>query len=227
MNFSMEYDIRRNIHDVSDSLRPGVELVAVSKYHPDEHIKAAYMEGQRVFGESHERELTEKYRTLPKDIRWHFIGHLQTNKVKYIVPYISMIDSVDSFKLLKEIDRQAAKYERIIDVLLEIRVAQEETKYGFLPDECRRMLDAGQWRELDHVRICGLMTMASNVDDENQIRSELEQAAALFDEIKQQYFADNEAFRERSWGMSDDYHIAMDCRSTMVRVGSKIFGPRI
>lgn len=222
----MEYDIRRNIRDVLDSLRPGIELVAISKYHPDEHIKAAYMEGQRVFGESHERELTEKYKTLPKDIRWHFIGHLQTNKVKYIAPYISMIDSVDSFKLLKEIDRQAAKNERIIDVLLEICVAQEETKYGFLPDECRQMLNSGQWRELDHVRICGLMTMASNVDNENQIRSEFEQAAALFDEIKQQYFVDNEAFRERSWGMSDDYHIAMACRSTMVRVGSRIFGPR-
>ncbi len=223
----MESGIRRNLREVRDTLRPGVELVAVSKYHPCEDIEAAYMEGQRVFGESHERELTAKYNALPKDIRWHFIGHLQTNKVKYIVPYISMIDSVDSLKLLIEIDRQSARYGRVTDVLLEVRVACEETKYGFLPDECLAMLDEGRWRELEHVRICGLMAMASNVDDENQIRSEFESVADLFDTVKQKYFAGSDFFCQRSWGMSDDYRIAMDCRSTMVRVGTRIFGRRV
>lgn len=222
----MESGIRRNLREVRDTLRPGVELVAVSKYHPCEDIEAAYMEGQRVFGESHERELTAKYNALPKDIRWHFIGHLQTNKVKYIVPYISMIDSVDSLKLLIEIDRQSARYGRVTDVLLEVRVACEETKYGFLPDECLAILDEGRWRELEHVRICGLMAMASNVDDENQIRSEFESVADLFDTVKQKYFAGSDFFCQRSWGMSDDYRIAMDCRSTMVRVGTRIFGRR-
>lgn len=222
----MESGIRRNLREVRDTLRPGVELVAVSKYHPCEDIEAAYMEGQRVFGESHERELTAKYNALPKDIRWHFIGHLQTNKVKYIVPYISMIDSVDSLKLLIEINRQSARYGRVTDVLLEVRVACEETKYGFLPDECLAMLDEGRWRELEHVRICGLMAMASNVDDENQIRSEFESVADLFDTVKQKYFAGSDFFCQRSWGMSDDYRIAMDCRSTMVRVGTRIFGRR-
>ncbi len=223
----MESGIRRNLREVRDTLRPGVELVAVSKYHPCEDIEAAYMEGQRVFGESHERELTAKYNALPKDIRWHFIGHLQTNKVKYIVPYISMIDSVDSLKLLIEIDRQSARYGRVTDVLLEVRVACEETKYGFLPDECLAMLDEGRWRELEHVRICGLMAMASNVDDDNQIRSEFESVADLFDTVKQKYFAGSDFFCQRSWGMSDDYRIAMDCRSTMVRVGTRIFGRRV
>lgn len=223
----MESGIRRNLREVRDTLRPGVELVAVSKYHPCEDIEAAYMEGQRVFGESHERELTAKYNALPKDIRWHFIGHLQTNKVKYIVPYISMIDSVDSLRLLNEIDRQSARYGRVTDVLLEVRVACEETKYGFLPDECLAMLDEGRWRELEHVRICGLMAMASNVDDEKQIRSEFESAADLFDTVKQKYFAGSDFFCQRSWGMSDDYRIAMDCRSTMVRVGTRIFGRRV
>ena len=216
----MDSGIRQNLRDVRATLRPGVELVAVSKYHPCEDIEAAYMEGQRVFGESHERELTAKYNALPKDIRWHFIGHLQTNKVKYIVPYISML------RLLNEIDRQSARYGRVTDVLLEVRVACEETKYGFLPDECLAMLDEGRWRELEHVRICGLMAMASNVDDESQIRSEFESVADLFDTVRQKYFAGSDFFCQRSWGMSDDYRIAMDCRSTMVRVGTRIFGRR-
>lgn len=223
----MEYDIKKNIHNVLESLNPGVKLVAVSKYHPNEHLAVAYAEGQRIFGESHERELTGKYNKLPKDIQWHFIGHLQTNKVKYIAPYISMIEAVDSFRLLKEINRQAAKYERTIDVLLELHIAQEKTKYGFSVEECRQMLESGEWRDLKNVRICGIMTMASNVDDDALIRSEFEIAAAFFDEVKQQYFPDENSFCERSWGMSDDYKIAMECRSTMIRVGTKIFGPRL
>lgn len=164
---------------------------------------------------------------LPKDIEWHFIGHLQTNKVKYIAPYISMIDAVDSFKLLKEINKQAAKHDRVINVLLELHIAKEETKYGFTPDACREMLKEGQWRELNHVHISGLMMMASNVDDESQIRKEMMEAANFFDEVKRDYFAADDRFCERSWGMSHDYQIAVECRSTMVRVGTAIFGPRV
>ena len=164
---------------------------------------------------------------LPKDIEWHFIGHLQTNKVKYIAPYISMIEAVDSLKLLKEINRQAAKCGRVIKVLLELHIAEESTKYGLTLEACRQLLAEGEWRSLEHVRIVGLMMMASNVDDEQQIRREFTTAADFFDEVKATYFADDEAFCERSWGMSDDYPIAVECRSTMVRIGTMIFGPRV
>lgn len=220
-------DVAANLRSILATIKPEVRLVAVSKYHPDEYIEAAYAEGQRVFGESHVQELSKKQQSLPKDIEWHFIGHLQTNKVKYIAPYISMIHAVDSMKLLKEIDRQAAKHERVIDVLLELHIAEEETKYGFTPDACREMLEAGEWRGLRNVRICGLMMMASNVDDELQIEHEFNTAAELFDELKTRYFPDDESFCERSWGMSDDYKIAMRCRSTMVRIGTSIFGERV
>ena len=223
----MEYDVKGNLNEVRRSLPEGVRLVAVSKFHPSEYIDAAYQEGQRIFGESHEQELSRKVNELPDDIRWHFIGHLQTNKVKYIAPYISMIDAVDSLKLLKEIQKQAAKNDRVIDVLLELHIAEEETKYGLTPDACRQLLEDGEWREMTNVRICGLMMMASNVDDDEQIRREFMTARRFFDEVKERYFAGADYFRERSWGMSDDYPIAVDCGSTMVRVGTKIFGPRV
>ena len=223
----MDYDVAGKLREVKSSIPEGVTLVAVSKFHPNEYREAAYAEGQRVFGESHEQELSKKYDTLPKDIQWHFIGHLQTNKVKYIAPYISMVDAVDSLKLLKEINKQAAKHDRVIDVLLELHIAQEATKYGLTIDACRQLLDDGEWRNLNNVRICGLMMMASNTDDENQIRSEFMQAADFFDEVKAKYFADSAAFCQRSWGMSHDYKIAVECRSTMVRVGTTIFGPRV
>ena len=223
----MDYDVAGKLREVKSNIPEGVTLVAVSKFHPNEYIEAAYAEGQRVFGESHEQELSKKYDTLPKDIQWHFIGHLQTNKVKYIAPYISMVDAVDSLKLLKEINKQAAKHDHVIDVLLELHIAQEATKYGLTIDACRQLLDDGEWRNLNNVRICGLMMMASNTDDENQIRSEFMQAADFFDEVKAKYFADSAAFCQRSWGMSHDYKIAVECRSTMVRVGTTIFGPRV
>ena len=223
----MEYDVKSHLKSVLKSLPPDVKLVAISKYHPQEFIEAAYAEGQRIFGESHEQELKQKQAMLPKDIEWHFIGHLQTNKVKYIAPYISMIEAVDSFKLLKEIDKQAAKYDRVIKVLLELHIAEESTKYGLTLEACRQLLAEGEWRSLEHVRIVGLMMMASNVDDEQQIRREFTTAADFFDEVKATYFADDEAFCERSWGMSDDYPIAVECRSTMVRIGTMIFGPRV
>lgn len=220
-------DVAGNLRRVKGTLAEGVRLVAVSKYHPAEYIEAAYREGQRVFGESHEQELKTKHEALPDDIEWHFIGHLQTNKVKHIAPYISMIDAVDSLKLLREIDKQAAKSGRTIDVLLELHIAEEATKYGFTPDACRLMLQGGEWRALKNVRICGLMMMASNTDNESQIRQEFLEAARLFDEVKRAYFADAPEFCQRSWGMSGDYPIAMQCGSTMVRVGTAIFGPRV
>ena len=223
----MEYDVKGNLKEVKASLPTGVNLVAVSKFHPAEYIEAAYQEGQRIFGESHEQELSRKVKELPGDIRWHFIGHLQTNKVKYIAPYISMIDAVDSLKLLKEIQKQAEKNNRVVDVLLELHIAEEDTKYGLTPDACRQLLDDGEWRGMKNVRICGLMMMASNVDDEEQIREEFMTARRFFDEVKHKYFADADYFRERSWGMSDDYPIAVECGSTMVRVGTRIFGPRV
>ena len=191
----METDVAKRLHEVLECLPSGVRLVAISKYHPNEYIEAAYSEGQRIFGESHEQELARKVDTLPKDIEWHFIGHLQTNKVKYIAPYISMIEAVDSLKLLKEINKQAAKHGRTIDVLLELHIAEEETKYGLTLDACRQLLEEGEWRQMDHVRICGLMMMASNVDDEAQIRSEFNTAAGFFDEVKAKYFATEPSFR--------------------------------
>ena len=223
----MMYDVKGNLHTVLDRLPQGVRLVAISKYHPNEYIEAAYAEGQRVFGESHEQELKQKHESLPKDIVWHFIGHLQTNKVKYIAPYINMVEAVDSLKLLKEIDKQAAKCGRVIDVLLELHIAEESTKYGLTLDDCRQLLADGEWREMKHVRICGLMMMASFTDDREQIRREFTTAADFFDEVKAQYFADAPWFCERSWGMSDDYDIAVTCRSTMVRIGTSILGPRV
>ena len=223
----MDYDVVKNLREVLGNLPDGVQLVAVSKFHPKEYIQAAYVEGQRVFGESQEQELSRKQSTLPDDIKWHFIGHLQTNKVKYIAPYIDMIEAVDSMKLMKEINKQAAKHQRVVNVLLELHVAQEATKYGLTLDACRQLLADGEWRGLANVRICGLMAMASNTDDEEQIRKEFLLAADFFDEIKTEYFADEDTFCERSWGMSHDYRIAVECRSTMVRVGTTIFGPRV
>ena len=221
------YDVKGNLHEVLGSLPAGVRLVAISKYHPVEYLQAAYEEGQRVFGESHEQELRQKVEVLPNDIQWHFIGHLQTNKVKYIAPYVSMIEAVDSLKLLKEIEKQGAKNNRVIDVLLELHIAEEETKYGLTLEACRQLLEEGEWRNMAHVRICGLMMMASYVEDEAQIRQEFRTAHNFFDEVKQRYFAELPYFTQRSWGMSHDYPIAVEEGSTMVRVGTAIFGPRV
>ena len=215
------------MRQVLDSLPSKVKLVAVSKYHPAESILEAYEEGQRAFGESHVQELQAKHKVLPEDIEWHFIGHLQTNKVKYVVPFVAMIDAVDSMRLLREINRQAEKHDRVVKVLLELHIAEEETKYGLSLDECRSLLADGEWRMLQHVKICGLMMMASFVDDMSQVRQEMLLAADFFDEVKAKYFADDDGFCERSWGMSHDYPVACECRSTMVRVGTFIFGERV
>ena len=221
------YDVKSKLHMVLDTLPQGVRLVAISKYHPNEFIEAAYEEGQRIFGESHEQELRLKHEQLPKDIEWHFIGHLQTNKVKYIAPYVTMIEAVDSLKLLREINKQAERCNRVIKVLLELHIAEEATKYGLTLDACRELLEAGEWRQMQHIQICGLMMMASFVDDQEQIRREMLTARDFYDEVKSRYFADDDAFCERSWGMSDDYRIAIETGSTMVRIGTAIFGPRV
>ena len=221
------YDVKGNLHDVQSSLPDGVELVAISKYHPNEYIMSAYEEGQRVFGESHEQELRQKAASLPNDIKWHFIGHLQTNKVKYIAPYIDTIESVDSLKLLREINKQAEKNNRIIDVLLELHIAEESTKYGLTLDACRELISQGEWRTMNHVRIVGLMMMASFTDDMQQVAGEFQKASCFFDEMKAQYFASDNNFRIRSWGMSNDYPVAIRHGSNMVRIGTKIFGPRV
>ena len=221
--------IKENLKEVLASLKPGVELVAVSKYHPIEAVKEAYEAGQRVFGESREQELRVKYEALPKDIKWHFIGHLQTNKVKYIAPYIAMIEAVDSMKLLKEINKQAQKCGRVIDVLLELHLAQEETKAGMTPEECEALLqelaqlNASAETHLANVRIRGIMMMASNTDNEQQIRKEFLQAQDIFNKVKEEFFAADENFNIKSYGMSHDYLLAQDCGSNHVRVGSKIF----
>lgn len=215
-----------HLNEVRATVKQGVELVAVSKFHPAALIKEAYDQGQRIFGESRVQELQTKHEALPTDIQWHFIGHLQPNKVKYIAPYISLIHAVDSYKLLAEINKQAAKHDRVIPCLLELHIAQEESKYGFTPEACTALLEDGAWRALKNVQIAGLMCMASNTPDMVQVRSEFHQARVYFDELKQRFFADDPHFCERSWGMSHDYDVAMDEGATLVRVGTAIFGER-
>jgi len=219
--------IAENLQAVRSTLPEGVQLVAVSKFHPVEALREAYDAGQRVFGESHVQELVAKHDVLPQDIEWHFIGHLQTNKVKQLAPFVSLIHAVDTFKLLKEIDRQAERAGRTIRCLLQVHVAQEETKFGFTPDELREFLNEGDWRQLAHVQICGLMCMATNTDDEAQIDREFALVESLFRELKARHFAQDDTFRELSMGMSDDYPIALRHGATLVRVGSRIFGQRI
>lgn len=219
--------IQTTIKEIRNQLPAQVRLVAVSKFHPIQAIEEAYAAGQRIFGESKVQEMDEKHAALPSDIEWHFIGHLQTNKVKYIVPYVSMIHAVDSYKLLAEINKQAAKCGRTIPCLLEIHIAQEDSKFGFTFQECRDMLKAGEWQSLTHVDICGVMGMATNTDNEAQVYHEFETIYHFFEELKSTYFkAASSSFKEVSMGMSHDYPLAIRAGSTLVRIGSKIFGER-
>ncbi len=204
----------------------GVQLVAVSKFHPAETIREAYDAGHRCFGESRVQELQQKYDQLPHDIEWHFIGHLQTNKVKYIIPYVAMIHSVDSTRILDEIERQAARVDRVVDCLLEVHVAQEDTKFGFSPQECCDFLASLTVDSYPHVRFRGIMGMASNTDDEVQVRAEFAQLKALFDTVRNGAMAGNSSFDTLSMGMSLDYRMAIEEGSTMVRIGTTIFGER-
>ena len=205
------------------TLPQGVTLIAVSKYHPVEAVQSAYDAGQRDFGESKAQDLKSKYEQLPKDINWHFIGHLQSNKVKYIAPFVHLVHSIDSYKLLNEVNRQGEKAGRRIPCLLQIHIAQEETKFGFTPQECKEMLAMNEWRNLENIELRGVMCMASNTDDTKQIEEEFATVQKLFNEIKETYFTDNERFNIISAGMSDDYPIAIEHGSTHIRVGSSIF----
>ena len=218
--------IESTIKEIRKELPLRTRLVAVSKFHPNEMIMEAYNAGQRIFGENHVQEMTQKYNTLPKDIEWHFIGHLQTNKVKYITPFVSVIHGIDTFKLLFEVNKQAAKHHRVIPCLLQIHIAEEETKFGFSFDECRQMLDMGEWKTLEHVHLCGVMGMATNTPDVIEVRKEFHSLKTFYDEIKEKYFKDDVLFKEISMGMTHDYPIAVEEGSTLVRIGTKIFGER-
>lgn len=218
--------IQSNIQSIRTHIPSHVRLVCVSKFNPNESILEAYETGERIFGESKVQELCGKYETLPKDIVWHFIGHLQTNKIRYIVPFVSLIHGVDSYKLLTEIDKQAAKACKTVHCLLQVHIAQEETKFGFSPDELLEMFEAGAWKQLNNIQICGLMGMATYTVNKDQIRREFNGLKTLFDQVKQQYFSNETSFCELSMGMSDDFQIAIEEGSTLVRVGSSIFGHR-
>lgn len=211
---------------IKSSLPEHVHLVAVSKTKPIEDIRTLYLEGQRIFGENKAQELRMKYEELPKDIAWHFIGHLQSNKIKYIAPYISLIHSIDSFKLLQEVNKYAQKNERIIPCLLQFHIATEESKFGFDWDECVAMLEDPSFLELKNITIAGVMGMATLTDDQEQIRLEFRMLKNYFNQLKSGKFRDNPNFKEVSMGMTDDYLIAIEEGSTLIRIGSAIFGSR-
>ena len=201
----------------------GAQLVVVSKTKPKEAIEAYYESGQRVFGENRVQELVDKQAVLPKDIEWHLIGHLQTNKVKYIASFVSMIHAVDSLRLLQEIDKRASQHERTIPCLLQFHIAEEESKYGLSLEEAQKILDDSSFETLKNVQIVGVMGMATFTDDKTQVRAEFKRLNAIFEALKQDYFATEASFKEISMGMSGDYQIALEEGSTMIRVGSKLF----
>jgi len=218
--------VKENIINIISGLPGNVRLVAVSKTHPIEMILEAYRAGQRCFGENKVQELKEKSALLPQDIEWHFIGHLQTNKVKTIIPFVSLIHAVDSLKLLQEINKEAAKINRVIPCLLQFYIASEETKFGLSLDEARQILDSDEFIEMKNVKMAGVMGMASYSDDEGLIRSEFRRLKQIFIQLKEQYFLKDDSFKEISMGMSGDYQLAIKEGSTIVRIGSSIFGER-
>ena len=218
--------ISSEIERLNNELPSTVKLVAVSKFNPSEAIMEAYQAGQRIFGESRPQELLQKVQELPSDIQWHFIGHLQTNKLKMVLPYATLIHSVDSERLLKEINKYAVKNGLKVKCLLELFVAQEETKQGFSKEELLARMDSMQNEPLEGVEICGLMGMASFVDDQQQIRGEFAALKETFDQIREKYISTHPNFNELSMGMSGDYKIAVEMGSTMVRIGTTIFGAR-
>lgn len=215
------------LNEILQQLEPTrTKLIAVSKTHPAERVMELYQLGQRRFGENRVQELTAKYEALPKDIEWHLIGHLQTNKVKYIAPFVACIQSVDSLKLLEEIDRQAAKHDRVIDCLLQFHIAEEETKFGLDEAEADALLQSAEFQAMQHVRITGVMGMATFSDNPMQVRREFQHLKRIFEDLKKRFFAAQESFREISMGMSGDYQLAVEEGSTMVRVGTLLFGAR-
>ncbi len=219
-------DIASNINYLKQQIHPSVKLVAVSKTKPESDILEAYNSGHKIFGENRVRELLQKKVGLPSDIEWHMIGHLQGNKVRQIVPFISLIHSADSFRLLKTIGNEASRINRVVDCLLQIHIAEEETKFGFSMDEIHEMMRSEEFGNLSFARICGVMGMATFTDDSERIRNEFRYLAHCYKELKRDYFADKPEFREISMGMSGDYQIAIGEGSTIVRIGSLIFGER-
>jgi pyridoxal phosphate enzyme (YggS family) len=219
----MDMTIKERLERILATLPAGVQLVAVSKFHPAERLQEAYEAGQRIFGESRPQEMAAKAEVLPKDIVWTMIGHLQTNKVKMIAPFVSMIASVDSERLIEEIEKQATKYDRIIDILLEVHVAQEETKSGWSEQELDEYLATGALQRMSHIRVRGVMTIASNTDNESVVRADFQRIKSIFERLKPRF---GEDFDTLSIGMSDDYPLALEYGSTMVRIGTAIFGQR-
>jgi pyridoxal phosphate enzyme (YggS family) len=217
--------ITQNLQRVKEQIPANVKLVAVSKTYGFDEIMEAYNSGQRVFGENKVQELTDKYEALPKDIEWHLIGHLQTNKVKYIAPFVHTIHAVDSFKLLQEIDKRAQSVGRVINCLLQFHIAQEDTKFGLSENELD-FLEDGSFKNLKNIKICGVMGMATFTDNTHQIQQEFAHLKQIYNRLKTRYFATDNAFCEISMGMSGDYPLAIAAGSTIVRVGSHIFGQR-
>lgn len=218
--------IQENLEKVRSTIADGVRLIAVSKTKPVELLQEAYDAGQRLFGENKALEMRDKHEVLPKDIEWHFIGHLQTNKIKYIAGYVSLIHSIDSLNLLEAVEKEAAKKDRVIDCLLQFHIATEETKFGLDMQEAEALLTSDAYKAMQHVRIVGVMGMATNTDDRELIRQEFRTLKGYRDALAEKYFAGKAEFKEVSMGMSGDYEIAMEEGSTLVRVGSAIFGAR-
>lgn len=218
--------IKENLYIVKASVPSNVTLIAVSKTKPVSDLQEAYDAGQRIFGENKALEMRDKHQVLPNDIQWHFIGHLQTNKIKYIAPFVTLIHAIDSLSLLEAVNKEAAKNNRVIDCLLQFHIAQEETKFGLDMEEAKSMLESENYKNLNNINICGVMGMATFTDNAAQVRDEFKNLKNIFETLKENYFKENDSFKEISMGMSDDYPIAIEEGATMVRVGSKIFGAR-
>ena len=218
--------IKENLEKIWASVPEGVTLVAVSKTKPVSDIQEAYDAGQRIFGENYPQEMRDKHEVLPADIQWHFIGHLQTNKIKYIIPFVTLIHSIDTANLLEAVNKEAKKHDRVVDCLLQFHIALEETKFGLDLDEAKQLLDSDAFKEMENVRICGVMGMGTFTDDMEEVRKEFKHLKSIFDSLKQDYFAEQPQFKEISMGMSEDFPVAIEEGATLIRVGSKIFGPR-
>jgi len=218
--------IQQNLNHYRQLLPPKVTLVAVTKTKPVEDIKEAYDAGQRIFGENKAQDMAAKYPLLPLDIEWHFIGHLQTNKVKTIASFVKLIHAIDSLKLLSEINKQAAEKQRVIDCLLQFHIAEEETKFGLNYDEAREILSSETFKKMENIRLTGVMGMASLTDDTKQVAREFDQLSSIYHQLKSGFFPSSESFKELSMGMSDDFQIAIKAGSTLIRIGTGIFGKR-
>lgn len=218
--------IIENLSNIKETIPSNVLLIAVSKTKPISDIQEAYNANQHVFGENKALEMRDKHEQLPKDIKWHFIGHLQTNKIKYIIPFVTLIHSIDSMALLTAVNKEAAKHRRVVDCLLQFHIAQEETKFGLNLEEAEDLLQSTEYQDFKNIRLCGVMGMATLTEDKQEIRKEFKELKNIFDTLKDKYFKDKEYFKEISMGMSDDYPIAIEEGCTMVRIGSKIFGAR-